>query len=447
MGHDDIRHPDAEDVSGVRPTLVRYHVLLAACSVAGVAYMHRVGFASALPKLGLSANASGWLTAVFQIAYGLFEMPSGMLGDRLGTRHLLTFIVLGWSLVTGCVALVVFLPDKWYLPILFLLAIRFLFGVFQAGTFPLLSRMLTDWMPKRERGSAQGAIWTATRLGGLIAPHVVAGLLALLGGWQSALVALACVGVAWSAMFWPWFRNRPEEKAGVNPAEQYLITTGRAARPLGHGRVPWGKLLRSRSVWGLCLMYGCGGFAANFYVTLLPTYLDAHRHLEDSHTKWLSSLPFAAGMVACLAGGLLSDFFIRRTGNRTWGRRLNGIIGFSLGGLGWALIPWVEGPWALGLVLCFVFACNDLNMGPAWASCADVGERYAGTIGGTMNMMSAFAGAGGNLLMGYLLERKSPGLVFGIYACGFWLAATCWLLVDLHRPVGEDRVGGGPGGK
>ncbi len=435
------RYPDADEPLAP-PSRMRYRVLAAACSVAVVAYLHRVGFGSALPRLDLSPNAAGWLSAIFQIAYGLFEVPSGLLGDRLGTRHLLAAIVVGSSLMTGGVALVVFLPDAWYLPLLFLLLLRFLFGMFQAGTFPLLSRMLTDWLPKQERGSAQGALWMATRFGGLLAPLVFVGLADHIGGWRPALLILAALGLVWCAVFWPWFRNRPEEKAGVNTAERQLILAGRVARPLGHGQVPWGKLLRSRSVWGLCLMYGCGGFAANFYVTLLPTYLDKHRHLDADTAKWLSSLPFACGMAACLAGGLLSDFLIRRTGDRTWGRRLNGIVGLSLGGVGWALIPWMEGPWALGLVLCFTFLCNDLNMGPAWASCADVGERYAGTIGGAMNMLSAFGGAGGNLLMGYLLERQAPGLVFAIYACGFWLAALCWLLVDLTKPLGEERAKG-----
>ena len=293
-------------------------------------------------------------------------MPSGLLGDRLGTRHLLAAIVLGSSLMTGCVVLVVFLPDAWYLPLLFLLLLRFLFGMFQAGTFPLLSRMLTDWLPKQERGSAQGALWMATRFGGLLAPLVFVGLADHLGGWRPALLILAALGLVWCAVFWPWFRNRPEEKAGVNTAERQLILAGRVARPLGHGQVPWGKLLRSRSVWGLCLMYGCGGFAANFYVTLLPTYLDKHRHLDADTAKWLSSLPFACGMAACLAGGLLSDFLIRRTGDRTWGRWLNGIVGPSLGGAqaGAKLIPWMEGPWKRwGWCCAFTFLCNDLEHG------------------------------------------------------------------------------------
>ena len=201
-------------------------------------------------------------------------------------------------------------------------------------------------------------------------------------------------------------------------------------------------MLRSRSVWGLCLMYGCAAFAANFYVTLLPTYLAKQRHLGEDLTTWLSSLPFACGMAACLFGGVLSDRIIRRTGNRKWGRRLSGMLGLGLGTLGWLAIDAAPTPLVLGVVLCFTFLCNDLNMGPAWAACADVGERFAGTVGGAMNMIGSFTGAAGNLLAGYLFNAGQTDLLFGIYAAVFALGSLCWLLVDVTRPLEPHLVAG-----
>jgi MFS family permease len=443
----------------VRPTRIRYLVLAAACSVAVLIYVHRVGFAQVLPylkdDLGLSPEQTSWLTAAFLLAYGGFEIPGGLLGDRLGVRHLLPLLVLGWSLFTGCVALAVFVPDVWMWPFLTLLGMRFLFGLFQAGAFPALSRMLTDWVPLRERASAQGCIWMSTRLGGMLIPLIIAGLIVLCGNtWHAPLWILAALGVLWCAAFWPWFRNRPEEMDAVNRAERDLIAAGRGARPAGHGAVPWGRLLRSRSVWALCLMYGCGGFAANFYVTLLPTYLRDYRGLSEVETAWLSGLPFAFGLVACLGGGLLSDALIRRTGNRKWGRRLNGSVGMLLGSAAWLSTLWIHETWLLAVALCVIFFCNDLSMGPAWACCADIGERYAGTLGGAMNMIGNLAGAAGNLVAGYLfgkafvlvlpflegVELAGNDLLLAIYACAFALAALCWLGVDATQAlVPEER--------
>jgi nitrate/nitrite transporter NarK len=220
----------------------------------------------------------------------------------------------------------------------------------------------------------------------------------------------------------------------VNAAELARIAGGRAAAA-GPVRIPWRALLRSRSVWALCLMYGCGGFAANFFVTFLPTYLRDHRHLPPGQTKWLTSLPLACGVIACGLGGLVSDAIIRRTGNRRWGRRLTGAVGLAGAGLAVLSTVWVEDPTLLGVLLCLTFFCNDLAMGPAWAACADIGERCAGTLGGKMNMVGNLAGAAGILVTGYLLHTHRLVLIFVVFACSFCLGSLCWLGVDVTRPL------------
>jgi len=423
------------------PTWVRYRVLGTACALAVVIYIHRVGFASVLPEISkdlkLEDYHSGWLMAVFLLAYGGLEMPWGRAGDRAGVRHLLPILVLGWSLVTGCVGIAFALRGHVVLAFAFLLTVRFLFGAFQAGAFPLLSRMMTDWMPMTERASAQGAIWMSTRMGAFFVPLLLAGLIDAFGNWQTPLWLLAGLGAIWCAVFWPWFRNRPEEMPAVNEAERALIVAGRAARPVGHGAAPWGRMLRSRSVWALCLTYGFGGFAANFYVTLLPKYLSDARGLPPGERAWITSAPFAFGVVSCIFGGWLSDAIIRRTGNRKWGRRLNGTVGMGIAALLWPMLHFAPAPWGLAAVLCLIFFCNDLGMGPAWASCADIGERHAGTLGGAMNMIGNLFGAGGALLTGYLFEQGHHAWVFGIFACSYTLACLCWLNVDATKSVVE----------
>jgi len=209
-------------------------------------------------------------------------------------------------------------------------------------------------------------------------------------------------------------------------------------RSIAHAPIPWRRFLTLRSVWSLCFMYGCGGFAANFYVTLLPTYLRNKRHLDPDDTNLLASLPFFCGAVACLTGGLLSDAIIRTTGNRKWGRRFNGTLGTIVAGFGWLSINWVESTPALAFVLCLIFFCNDFAMGPAWAACADIGERYAGTLGGAMNMIGNLAGAVGGILTGYLFESR-PEWVFIIFAISFWCGTLCWQGVDATQRLTHDN--------
>src|SRR3954464_4923270 len=95
--------------SVLRPSWVRYQVLAVACSLAVLTYVQRQGFVAGTPfikkDLGLDDQQIGLLASAWLVAYGIFQVPGGLLGDRLGARHLLTLLVLGWSLLVGTVAL------------------------------------------------------------------------------------------------------------------------------------------------------------------------------------------------------------------------------------------------------------------------------------------------------------------------------------------------------
>jgi MFS family permease len=186
-------------------------------------------------------------------------------------------------------------------------------------------------------------------------------------------------------------------------------------------------------------MYGCAGFSGNFFTGVLSLYLHDHRHLSDYGTAVLSALPLAGGAVACILGGAASDWLIRGTGNRPRGRRSVGMLGLALAGVTFLSTIWVRETWLLGVLLTVSFFGNDLSMGPAWASCADIGERYAGTLSGAMNMIGAFAGAVGALLAGYLFHRGQSEWVFIIYAGVYLLGVVCWLGVDVTKRLADTR--------
>ena len=420
-----------------RASRVRYQVLAFACALAVVTYIHRIGFAVGAPaigdSLGLDQAQVSYLMAAFQVAYGIFQVPGGLLGDRLGGRRVLTILVLGWSLLIGAAAIATLLPRGTMLPFVFLLVLRFFFGMFQAGGFPTLGRVIADWMPITERGSAQGSIWMFSRWGGALIPFLFIWLFRVWGSWPIPFLLIAALGLLWCGAFWPWFRDRPEEMPRVNRGELKIIAAGRSKVSAAPTRVPWRQMLGSRSVWSLCLMYGLTGFSGNFFTTMLPLFLNKQRHLSGDQIAWLTALPMAGGSIACILGGTASDWAIRRFGNKKWGRRYVGLVGLGLAGPALLAVNWAESVWLLALLLTAAFSFNDLTMGPAWAACADIGERFAGTLSGAMNMISALAGGCGALMVGYLFNRGRPDLVFIIFAAVFALAAICWLGVDVTR--------------
>src|SRR4051812_9207520 len=107
----------ADAPAGAPATRVRQAVLASACALAVITYMHRAGFQSNSPELlrdlGMDVRDLGTMTVAFMLAYGLFEVPWGRLGDRFGSRGLLVAVALGGSLMTAGATAVVLLPRSY----------------------------------------------------------------------------------------------------------------------------------------------------------------------------------------------------------------------------------------------------------------------------------------------------------------------------------------------
>ena len=76
----------ATPVSTQAPTRVRYWVIVFAVTLAVITYIDRVCISQAAPlitrDLGLTKEQMGWVFFAFSLAYSLFEIPGGYLGDR-----------------------------------------------------------------------------------------------------------------------------------------------------------------------------------------------------------------------------------------------------------------------------------------------------------------------------------------------------------------------------
>jgi len=454
-----------------RPSRVRYGVLGFAGSLAMITYLDRVCFGTVAPfiqtEFGLTDLQKGFLFGAFALAYAAFEVPSGWLGDVYGPRRTLIRIVVWWSVFTALTGLIFPVPGWPALGFLAMLSVRFLFGMGEAGCFPNISRAFHNWFPFNERGLAQGAVWMAGRFAGGITPFVVLALFLETPGaggdpptthWRHTFWIFGSIGMFWCILFWWWFRDRPEQKAGVNQAEIDLIHEGETPEA-AHFRVPWKQLLTNGNLWILCMMYFCAAYGWYFNITYLPGYLektfDIHRGEKWSAEFWrfsfLAGAPLLFGSVACLFGGILTDFFIRKTGNRKWGRRLFGVIGHSTCALCYFLSMLADNPWFFVLAIAMAAFCNDLTMGAAWASCLDIGKRYSGIVSGCMNTVGNLGGTAAGILTGGILVLTKPDnplaynasgwtINFTIFGGVYLVATILWLRFDSTKPVIPEAV-------
>jgi sugar phosphate permease len=416
-----------------RPTRTRYWVIVFAVTLAILAYIDRVCISMAAPHisrdLGFDREQMGRIFSAFAIAYALFEIPGGWLGDWMGPRRVLLRIVLWWSSFTALTGAMTNFWSMWIT--------RFLFGAGEAGCFPNLTKSFTTWLPANERVRAQGIMWSFARWGGAFTPPLVVFVFSFMS-WRWAFVLFGALGLLWAIPFYYWYRDNPRDHKKVNAAELELLK-GAEETASGHGDVPWGRLIRSRSVWLLWVQYFCLSFPWYFFITWLPTYLQEGRGLSEADSAKYAIFPLLFGGFGSLFCGLISVHVERMVGSVRLSRRLLACSGFLGAGLFLILsINTGNVLWAM-IAMGMASFCNDLVMPGAWGACMDVGGKYAGTLAGSMNMMGNMAGFVAPWLGGYLVERSGGDWNVFLYtmAGAYLLGTLCWPLLDPVTPIDQ----------
>jgi ACS family glucarate transporter-like MFS transporter len=403
---------------------VRRRVLGFAFFLTVITYLDRVCISTAAPfimdELRLTPPEMGLVFSAFTLAYSLFEMPSGRMGDVAGPRRVLTRIVLWWSGFTMLTAAATSRTA--------LLAIRFLFGAGEAGAFPNMARALSEWFPPRERGRANSVMFFGSRVGGMLSAPIAFFLIRAVG-WRASFVGFGCFGLVWAAAWHAWFRDRPSEDPAVSLAELAAIEKGleprRPTRP-----VPWLAFATDRNLQTICAMYFTYAYGLYFYFSWLPTYLTTNLHLSTTGGWVFSGLPFFFAGLANLAGGWLTDALAARRGLRV-ARCWLGCASFLTAAafvLAAAIVPQ---PIAKALFLAFALGSVDLSLGACWAVCLDVGADHAGVVTGAMNTFGNIGGLLTPIVAGFIVDKTgSWSLVLYVTAALYALGALAWLAVD-----------------
>lgn len=427
-----------------RPTLVRYGVLGFLAAMTFVLYLDRVCIGQAAPfiksELGLSETQKGYVFAAFTVAYGLFEIPTGRWGDRYGSRGVLTRIVLWWSVFT---ALTGAATGFWML-----IVVRFLFGAGEAGALPNSARVLKGWFPESTRGRAQGLVTTAMLLGGAAAPMVSQTLIDRVG-WRWTFTVLGILGVAWAGSFYLWFRDDPALHTAVNAAERELIKEGRGISH-AHGPIPWKQVLACPNVWllGAAMMT----MTATYYMLFswYPTYLQEARGATPAQSARLSSLVLGVGAIGCLFAGWFTDWLVRTTGDRRWGRTAQSVLGAGLAAACILGSVFTDGITASAVLVAFACLGVQLQVPAWWASATQVSGRHLGALFGMMNMIGALGGIASQLFMGRFADfmaglgyagraRWDPG--FLIYTFVALIGMVIWIAIDPTKTVDDAPAG------
>jgi MFS transporter, ACS family, glucarate transporter len=414
---------------GVRGRVLGFAFLLAA-----ITYLDRICISAAAPfimdDLGMTVVQMSVVFGAFTLAYSLFEIPSGWLGDVYGPRRVLTRIVLWWSAFTMLTGAVRGFGS--------LVAISFLFGAGEAGAFPNIARSFSRWFPTHERGQANGLMFLGSRVGGLLSVPVA--LLAIRHwGWRWTFVAFGSIGIVWAALWYAWYRDEPSQHAAVTPEEIAWIGQGDST-PSSHAGTPWRRLSRSRNLWTIGVMYFAFGYGLYFYFTWLPTFLIRELKFSLLTSGMFSALPFLLAGVADVAGGWTTDWLARHRDLRL-ARCGLGCASFLICAALLLASTIVREPVARALLLALALGSADFALGACWAVCLDVGADHAGVVSGFMNTFGNLGGFVGPMVVGFTVDRwQSWTVPFYVTAAVYTLGAIAWLAIDPRLRLEDGRL-------
>jgi MFS family permease len=378
------------------------------------------------------------IDTAFAVAYCSFGIASARWADRVGTRVMLTTVVVVWSLCTLFTGLALGLVS--------LLVVRFVFGMGESGAWPAISQTLSRWVPYGERGTAQGVVWTGGHIMAGITPLVVHQLMhgtswhwlylpAL--SWRGIFILFSVPGLIWAAVWYRWFRDEPEQHRQVNEAELAYILSGRTLTSDDdgpRGASFWRRLLTHSNMIALCLMYLPNSFIFYFCITWFYRYLDEGRGMQGRTLAFFAGLPLLLSVAGDVLGGAATDWAVRRVGPR-WGRAGVGLVSYLTAGICICMAGVIVNSYAAALLFAVGNAANMFIMGAAWGTCQDIGGRHAGTVSATMNTAGQIGAIACPLLVVYLEEHYgwSTDLVF--IGVSFLIASVTWLFIDPRKKV------------
>jgi len=431
------------------------------CLAAAAAYLQRnclgVAESTIRGEFGLTKHQSGWILSAFFWTYAIFQIPSGWLADRWGSRRTLSLYAVLWSVATvlmvfaGTWATDVF-PEsfEWFgltlsAALIWLLVTRLLGGAAQAGVFPCSAIIISDCVPEQKRGMATAWLGAFQQVGFVLALVLTGWLLSGIG-WRWTFAAYSIPGFLWAVFFFRRFRDGGDLDSETETASIRVDEADSSPRQETHRRekpspVPWLQLVSSPAMWLIAGQQFCRGAGYIFYATWFPTFLQETRNVSVEKSGELTAMTILAALAGALLGGMVSDWVLSRTGRQRLARQGLAVLGMLLCAGFIVLAFFVEDVVLAVAVISAGSFCASLAGPPGYTVTIGMGGKHVATVFGTMNMAGNVGAALFPILVPYLLDL--PGgwdLVLFVFAGLYLVAAVFWALLDANGSVFDQAL-------
>lgn len=415
--------------------LVRWRIAILVSVAIAISYLDRQTLPVAIKAIGkdipISNEQFSALQSAFLLSYAFMYAGGGKLVDALGTKRGFALIMAFWSF--ACVS------HSIAASFAMLVVSRFLLGIGEGGGFPAATRVVAEWFSPKDSATAMGIINGGTAVGAVVAPPLIAVILAYLS-WRWIFVIAGAAGLLWT-LWWQVRYSAPSsllQETSVTLAErsESVVSPGAPAAE----RLRWLDLLRYRESWGLVIAKFLSDAAWYFYLFWLPKYLYDARGFDIKAVGTFAWIPYAASGIGALVGGWFSSYLVSRKLSVDAARKV--ALGLSAAVMPSVLfVPHVAVSWALAIFSLAYFGQQS------WSTLVMVlptdlfPQSAVGSVAGLVGFGGAMGGIAFGEAAGYLLDHGfGYGVVFTLAGSLHVIAfAIILLMVPAVRQVAVAR--------
>lgn len=397
-------------------------------------YIDRVSLSVASKVLkeefDISPVAMGYLFSSFVWLYFLALIPMGYLVGRFGPKKVNGYGIGVWSVATACTA--------FSTGFISLLSCRLIMGMGEATTYPAGARVIREWMPLKERGMATAVFHS----GSLVGPAVGAigfGWLISAYGWRIAFIVAGALGFVWLAAWLKWY-SHPSKAPWLSATEREEIaqgSTGSQSASQAPASLGLKGLARSSSMWAIALSHGCAVYATYFFLTWLPSYLQAEKGLTVMSSGIYTAIPYIGAAVLAIVIGRLSDKVMSPEAAQRGQRRMV-VASVLLASSVIFLVPALDSTWAILFVITLSLAtcASAVSLNLSLVNDLVRSEDDVGTAAGFITAVGNLFGLLAPIVTGYVVAG-SGSFALAFVVVGVLLVVGAILsMFCTRRPVG-----------
>ncbi len=416
---------------------MRYPLLSFLCFITVIAYVQRTAMNGATKAiendLGIDSEDLGLVMGAWYFAYAVFQLPSGWVADRLGSKPALVLFAVGWSVLTGLAGLAGGLSG--------LLLLWGMMGGMQAGIFPCCTKAIGATFPRTEQAIASGMLACCMSLGAALAPKITSMLLGPLH-WQQIFALYAVPGLVWAVLFAVMIPRPDAPRVQLPVQEQPDDWHAMPPEPAAAESARWTKLVTDGQMLLLCFQQFLRAGAMVFFYTWFARFLQEAKGMNAADAGGLAFWPPFAGAFGGLCGGFISDWILRRTGNPRLARQ--GMTFVALAGCtGVAAVAYlVDNPQVAVLLISIGTFCGMASGVSAYTLAISYGGKRVATVFATMNMSGNLGASLFPFAVGQLVKRTGNwNYALLLFVGMFAIAAVCWTVLNPKGTLFEEAEG------